>query len=151
MKAKRQELISRAIETENISTQEQLLAYLLAHGIESTQATISRDIREMGLRKTVQQGGKSSYESASKEDREKDRRKHLAILAGSVLLVDGAGHTVCLRCVPGMAQGACAALDAMPPEGVIGSLAGDDTIFLLCRNEAAMHAVQAAIRNMLTE
>jgi len=147
MKTKRQELILRAVETGNISTQEQLLAYLHARGIEATQATVSRDVRELGLRKS--RGGKTVYEFASGEEQAQNRRKYLAILASSVLLVDGAGHIVCVRCAPGMAQGACAALDAMPQEGVVGSLAGEDTIFLLCRDETSMRAVQAEIRAML--
>ena len=154
MKNRRQELILRAVETEEVSTQEQLLAYLHAHGIDSTQATVSRDVRELGLRKSVKRDGKNLYEAASREDsadHEREKRKYLAIMADSVLVVDGAGHMVCLRCAPGMAQGACAALDAMPPEGVVGSLAGEDTIFLLCRNEAAMYAVQEEIQLMLSE
>ena len=151
MKTKRQELILRAVETGDISKQEQLLAYLHAHGMEATQATVSRDVRELGLRKSVKKGGKTVYKFTSGEEQAKNRRKYLAILTSSVQLVDGAGHIVCVRCTPGMAQGACAALDAMPPAGVVGSLAGEDTIFLLCRDEAAMQAVQAEIRAMLSE
>jgi len=151
MKTKRQELILRAVETGEISTQEQLLAYLHTHGTEATQATVSRDVRELGLRKSVKRGGKTFYEFASEEEQARNRQRYLAILASAVLLVDGAGHTVCVRCAPGMAQGACAALDAIPPEGVVGSLAGEDTIFLLCRDEASMQAVQAGIRAMLAE
>jgi transcriptional regulator of arginine metabolism len=151
MKAKRQELILRAIDTGGISTQGQLLAYLRASGIEATQATVSRDVRELGLRKSLKQGGKTVYEFASEGEQARTRQKCLVILASAVLSVDGAGHIVCVRCAPGMAQAACAALDAMPPGGVVGSLAGEDTIFLLCRDEAAMRAAQAEVRALLPE
>jgi len=149
MKAQRQELILRALETGNISTQKQLLSYLLDQGMEATQATVSRDVRELGLRKSAEKGKKSFYEIASREEQSQKRRKYLAILTSSVLSVDGAGQMVCVGCAPGMAQGACAALDVMRLAGVVGSLAGEDTIFLLCRDKSASEAVQAEIQNML--
>ena len=151
MKAKRHEQILRAVEMGDISTQEQLLTYLLAQGIEATQATVSRDVRELGLKKSTTNGGKGFYEVPSKEEQAKKRQKYLSILSSSVLSIDGAGHIVCVRCGLGMAQAACAAIDIMRPTGVLGSLAGEDTVFLLCRDEAAMKAVQIEIRGLLSE
>ena len=148
MKIKRQELILEAVRREEVSTQEQLLDYLRAHGVDATQATVSRDMKELGLRKTVKRGGPAVYEAAP-EQADSFQRKYRGILAGAVESVDGAGNIVCVHCGPGMAQSACAALDAIPPEGIVGSLAGEDTVFLLCRSEELMRAVQEEILRLM--
>jgi len=153
IKTRRQELILQAVEQGAIATQEQLLDYLRGKGIDATQATVSRDMKELRLRKAVRRGGRAVYEvaPARKEDDSPALRKYRAILSGAVEGVDGAGNIVCVRCGPGMAQGACAAIDALPIEGIVGTLAGDDTIFLLCRAEEYMLAVQEEIRNYAAE
>lgn len=138
MKSKRQEMILRAVETGTISTQEQLLDYLLAQGLQVTQATVSRDMKELGLRK-YKRDGKTFYKT--KNESESRAQQYQAFLMSAVQSVEGAGNMVCVRCGAGMAQAVCAALDAMPPQGMLGSLAGEDTIFLLCRTEADMQAV----------
>ena len=148
MKNKRQELILRAVAGGDISTQEQLLAYLQANGMNATQATVSRDMRELRLRKSARRGGLAVYEAAPEEEK---NEKYRMILQNAIEDVDGAGNIACVRCSAGMAQSACAAIDAMPPEGLLGSLAGEDTIFLLCRDEAHMRAVQEEIRQYVAE
>jgi len=147
MKARRQELILRAVAQGDIATQEQLLDYLQQHGIAATQATVSRDIRELRLRKVMRRG-QAVYQVAVEDDL---AYKYRQMLRNAVESVDGAGHTVCVRCSTGMAQSACVAIDAKPPEGLVGSLAGEDTIFLLCRSEAHMQAIQEEIRQYVTE
>ena len=142
MKNRRQELILQAVEKGGVSTQEQIIAYLRAHGEPAAQATVSRDIKVLGLRKRSGPGG-GGYELPQAGAEEARRRR--AVLSSAILSVDGAGYIACIRCSPGMAQGVCAALDAMPPEGVVGSLAGDDSIFLLCRGETEMRAVREVI------
>ena len=137
MKSKRQEMILRAVETGTISTQEQLLEYLLAQGFPATQATVSRDMKDLGLRK-YKRDGKTFYKARSESDSK--AQQYQAFLMSSVRSVDGAGNMACVRCGAGMAQAVCAALDAMPVRGVLGSLAGEDTIFLLCRTEEDMLA-----------
>jgi len=149
MKTKRQELILRAVAQGDITTQEQLLDYLQANGMVATQATVSRDMKELRLRKAVKRGGRAVYEVAPEE--EDHTRKYRTILQNAIEDVDGAGHIVCVRCSSGMAQSACVAIDAMPPEGLVGSLAGEDTVFLLCRDEACMQAVQEEIRKYVNE
>ncbi|MDR2752980.1 MAG: arginine repressor [Oscillospiraceae bacterium] len=147
MKSRRQELILRAAEHGNVHTQEQILEYLQSHGVAATQATVSRDMRVLGLKKTVGKDGKTTYELRETAEAEALAlaRRRRALIADALLSVDGAGHMVCVHCSPGMAQGACAALDAMPPAGVVGSLAGEDTIFLLCRTAEDTRAVQEEI------
>lgn len=147
MKNQRQELILQAVAQGDIATQEQLLDYLQRHGMAATQATVSRDIRELRLRKVMRRG-KSVYAMASEED---PAQKYRLMLRSAVEDVDGAGNIVCVRCSTGMAQSACVAIDAMPPEGLVGSIAGEDTIFLLCRSEAHMQAVQEEIRQYVIE
>ena len=149
MKNRRQELILQAVEKGGVSTQEQIIEYLRTHGEAAAQATVSRDIKVLGLRKKAGPGGRTVYElpRAGAED----ARRRRAVLSSAILSVDGAGNIACVRCTAGMAQGVCAALDAMPPEGVVGSLAGEDTIFLLCRGEAEMRAVREVIEKYATE
>jgi len=139
MKTTRQALILRAVAQGDIATQEQLLKYLQEHGMAATQATVSRDMKELRLRKAGMY-----YEVASKEE-ENLTRKYRQMLQNAVEGVDGAGNMVCVHCSTGMAQSACVAIDAMPPQGLIGSLAGEDTVFLLCRSEAYMQAIQEEI------
>jgi len=147
MKNRRQELILQAVAQGDIATQEQLLAYLRQQGMAATQATVSRDIRQLRLRKVAKRGG-AVYEVAQ-EPQEDPGAKYLNMLQNAIEGVDGAGNTVVVRCATGMAQSACVAIDAMPPEGVVGSLAGEDTIFLLCRSEECMKAVQDEIRGWM--
>jgi transcriptional regulator of arginine metabolism len=149
VKNRRQELILQAVEKGGVSTQEQIIEYLRAKGEPAAQATVSRDIKGLGLRKRTGPGGRMAYELP--EAGAQDARRRRAVLSSAILSVDGAGNIACVRCSPGMAQGVCAALDAMPPEGVVGSLAGDDSIFLLCRSEADMHAVREGIERYVTE
>jgi len=132
-------MILQAVETGTISTQEQLLDYLLAQGLQVTQATVSRDMKELGLRKYKREG-KTFYKT--KNESESRVQQYHAFLMNAVHSVDGAGNIVCVRCGAGMAQAVCAAFDTMPPQGMLGSLAGEDTIFLLCRTEEDMQAVR---------
>ena len=148
MKNRRQQLILQAVERGAVSTQEQIIEYLRAHGEEAAQATVSRDIKVLGLRKSAGPGGRTAYE-LPRTASETTRRR--ALLGSSILSVDGAGNIACVRCVEGMAQGVCASLDANPPPGVVGSIAGDDTIFLLCRGEAEMRAVREEIEKYFGE
>ncbi|MCL2106263.1 MAG: hypothetical protein FWH26_04275 [Oscillospiraceae bacterium] len=143
MKQRRHEAILRAIRGGEIQTQARLLDALLAQGIAATQATVSRDIRELGLKKVPKPGGSGApcYAAAERLDTGLSAKLR-AILSNAVLSADSAGHTVCVRCGAGMANAACTAVDALRLESVVGSLAGDDTIFLLCRSEEAALAVR---------
>ena len=144
-------MILQAVEQGNIATQNQLLVHLRVNGVHATQATVSRDIKELRLRKAVRRGGRAVYEIAPTREEDPGQRKFRAILSSAVEGVDGAGNIVCVRCGPGMAQGACAAIDALPIGDIVGTLAGDDTMFLLCRTEASMLAIQEEIRAYVAE
>jgi transcriptional regulator of arginine metabolism len=142
MKSQRQELILQVIEEREIGTQDQLLECLLNRGMQATQATVSRDIKELGLRK-AKRGGRTQYVAARPGGAMPPQCR--AIFLSAVQNVDGAGNIACVRCGAGMAQAVCAALDAAPLPGVVGSLAGEDTIFLLCRSEEDMRTVRATL------
>ncbi len=126
----RHQTIMRLISEQDVGTQEQLRALLLAEGFEVTQATISRDIRQLQLRKVRGRNG-SKYARASFSD------APMKLLGDVVCKVDYAVNTVVLRCHSGTAQAAAAVLDGMTLPDVVGSIAGDDTIFLLARSEDA--------------
>lgn len=134
MKKKRHELILRLIEENGLSTQSDLLDKLKEYGMETTQATISRDIKDLRLIKKVDENGQSRY-AVDSGDTTELVGKYRSIFEHSVVSVDYAGNMLAVRCYVGMAQAACAALDSMHWEGLIGTIAGDDTIFALCKSE----------------
>lgn len=124
-KSERHEIILEIIKTSSIETQEMLREQLLKRGIEVTQATLSRDIKELGLIK--------------KQDRyfvpQKSSAEIPALIRESVNSVDYALNMVVFKCHAGMAMAACAMFDKLGYSGVVGTLAGDDTIFMLMRSE----------------
>ncbi len=150
MKKKRLELILKTIEQYDISTQEELLNALKEHGLDVTQATVSRDIKELGLVKSMGRNGKYKYSAPKTNDSDAVRNFH-NIIAPSVLWVDYAMNTVVVKCYAGMAQAVCAAFDTMELNGVVGTLAGDDTIFVLCRNEELAVELVHSVRDMISK
>lgn len=133
-KQQRQQAILDIIEENACCRQEDLQRELKKRGIETTQATISRDIRQMGLVKLQRQPGVYTYVRRS-EDALEEKSPYAEIFAHAVLSVDYAMNTVVIKCRTGMANAACAALDNMEHSNVVGTLAGDDTIFVLMRTE----------------
>lgn len=132
MKKQRQSRIIELIEQHEIATQDILKQYLEADGIAVTQATLSRDINELNLKKQASATGVYVYVRAKKAD-----FRCPQIFKDSVISVDYALNTVVIKCNTGMAQAVCATLDKMNCDGVVGTLAGDDTIFVLMKTEAA--------------
>lgn len=144
MKKNRQSIIAELIESRSISTQEELLSLLLDMGVNVTQATVSRDIKEMRIVKRTDANGEYRYFlPASANDRH--AQKFMTILTGSVVLTDIAMNTVVVKCHTGTAQGAAAALDYLGLEETAGTIAGDDTIFILCYTEKAAQNVKAKL------
>ncbi len=130
----RQQAIVSLISEEQISTQDELIGKLKAKGFDATQATISRDIKELKLVKKIGTSGKSAY-SLGTTEREKIASKYNAILSEALAGADYALNTCVIKTHVGMANAACASIDAMHWDGVLGTIAGDDTIFVLCRSE----------------
>ena len=138
MKKKRLELILKTIEQQDISTQEELLIALKEHGLDVTQATVSRDIKELGLIKSMGRNGRYRYTAPQTPDTDTVKSFH-NIIAPSVLWVDYAMNSVVVKCYAGMAHAVCAAFDTMELNGVVGTLAGDDTIFVALADTADSH------------
>ncbi len=134
MKTKRHAKILELVQEHNIDTQEELLKLLKNEGFDVTQATVSRDIKELRLIKSLAKDGRYKY-STGKNEAIDISAKFFTLFSDSVLSIDFAGNMVAVKCMNGMAQGICAALDAMHWEGIVGTLAGDDTIFIIARTE----------------
>lgn len=148
MKKNRQTIIAELIEQNSIGTQEELLDRLLKMGINVTQATVSRDIKELRIVKRPAQDGEYRYFLPSRSP-EENSPKYMSILVGAAISTDVAVNTVVLKCHVGTAQAACAALDSIGLDGVAGTLAGDDTIFVLCYSAAAAVAVRKKLDSIL--
>ena len=137
MKRARQAEILNIIQAVDVETQEQLLDELKARGFSATQATISRDIKELRLVKELSGGGYRYASSERKGLADSDARLRNIFKEG-VTSVDRAQNIVVVRTMPGLASAACSALDSMEIPGMVGSLAGDDTGILIMRdNDAA--------------
>ena len=119
----------------DIDTQEELQAKLRDAGFNVTQATISRDIRELGLVKVASGGGRYKYSPNAAKERESISSKFSSILVQAARSVDCAQNLVVIKTYTGMGSAAGAAVDSMELTGVIGSLAGDDTLLIITRDE----------------
>ena len=131
MKNNRQSMILDIIAKEHIETQEQLLEQLRKRGVASTQATISRDIKQLHLVKEPTGHGTYKYAVSSSRARLNIADKLRTIFRESVVSVEAAQNIVVLKTIEGMAQGAAFALDNMGDTDIVGTLAGDDTILLV--------------------
>lgn len=144
MKQKRQAKILSIIEEYDIETQDELLEKLNEAGFNVTQATISRDIREINLTKVAVAGGKQKYtlgKSAGHESVETYKK----VLSAGILSMVPAENLIVIKTVPGMAMAVAAALDNVEISGLLGSIAGDDTIFLAVRTRDMTDAVMKTI------
>ena len=149
MKPKRHAKILELISETAINTQEELLSLLRDAGYDVTQATVSRDIKELRLIKTLTEDGKYRYTIGVQEENNSFSGKFYSIFRDSVLRIDSVDHFVVLKCYVGMAQAACAALDAMKWNGLVGTIAGDDTIFVLMRSSAYATEMVEELKRMI--
>jgi transcriptional regulator of arginine metabolism len=149
MKGKRQSLILQIIADKDIETQEQLLLELHASGIEATQATISRDIKELHLVKEPNTSGTYRYLISEKKNSISWSVKLRTIFKEGVTSFDVAQNIVVVKTIPGLAPAAGAALDNMELPDMVGSLAGDDTVILIMRNNDAAEELCREINKIL--
>lgn len=132
MKTGRHARILDIIAEHRIETQDELLTRLREEGFKATQATISRDIKDLRLVKTLGSDGKYRYVSASRSSTD-IRTNFSNLFSTSVNSIDVAQNFVVIKTLSGMAQAVCAALDSADYPSVVGTIAGDDTIFIACR------------------
>ena len=148
MKSNRQAVILEIISSEDIETQNQLMHALEERGISTTQATLSRDIRDMHLTKEAGPNGGYRYVSARRDAGDHALRLR-KIFRESVISIDYAVNTVVIRTLTGTASAAAAAIDSMHLPNIVGTLAGDDTIFIVMRSQVKAQDFCTDMRNFL--
>lgn len=145
MKAQRHAAILALVRRHRIASQEQLRALLVADGVEVTQATLSRDIRELGLAKIGDPEGGAHYAAAPAAA----ESPPLAPLVASLFLsAEGVGSLLVIRTPPGSANALGSALDRARWNDVVGTIAGDDTILVIARSAAARRRVAARLADL---
>ena len=135
MKVKRQSKILELIRENDIETQEMLADLLNKAGFNVTQATVSRDIRELKLTKATMQSGKQKYVATAKESSFVTERLNRVFRDG-IVSIDYAQNIVVIKTLVGMAMAVAAALDSMENSEIMGTIAGDDTIICVVKNES---------------
>ena len=149
LKSKRQAKIMEIISTTTVETQEQLLALLQEAGFTSTQATISRDIKELRIVKELTSFGTYRYTTATREVPSTFTGRLNAIFRECVTSFDYAQNMIVIHTLPGLANAAASALDTMNMSVVLGTIAGDDTVFVVMRDSNAAAAFCGEIRGLL--
>lgn len=147
-KQRRHHLILALIRDNNVETQEDIVAYLRGQNIEVTQATVSRDIKELRLVKVMTQKGVYKYATVDTAQRGMDDR-FARIFSESALGIDRANNLLVIRTINGAANAACEALDAMKWPGIIGTIAGDNNLLVIARDEQSAQEVVARFNQMV--
>lgn len=150
MKAQRQAKIVEIISNINVETQEQLLEKLLEAGFTSTQATISRDIKELRIVKELTSFGTYRYTTAAKEVPSSFSGRLNTIFRECVTDFDYAQNIIVIHTLPGLASAAASALDAMNMSVVLGTLAGDDTVMVVMRDNNSAAAFCGEIKSLMS-
>ena len=148
MKGNRQKKILEIINRYHIETQDDLIDRLLVEGFSVTQATVSRDIRELQLTKVLTGKGSYRYVAPKKEDMVAGL-KFNAALVDSITSVEYAMNMIVIKTYPGLAQAVAAGVDNLSIAEVLGCVAGDDTIMIVTRNEASAKSISERIRVMM--
>ena len=149
MKTQRQEKIMEIVATHDVETQEQLLAALQDAGFYSTQATISRDIKELRIVKELTKFGTYRYTTSSKEVTGTFSNRLNTIFRECITGFDYSQNMVVIRTIPGLAAAAASAVDAMEMSFVLGTIAGDDTVLIVMRNMDAAAAFCSDLKDLL--
>ena len=149
MKSQRQAKIMEIISNQNVETQEQLQAALQKEGFRCTQATISRDIKEMRIVKELTSFGTYRYTTSANEMTGSFSSRLNTIFKECVIGYDYAQNIIVIRTLPGLASAAGSAIDSMNMSLVVGSLAGDDTVMIVMRDSNAAAAFCGEIKNLI--
>lgn len=149
MKAVRQKKILELIEKQEIETQEELADILCKNGFDVTQATVSRDIRELGLTKATGASGVQHYIMLAHRQNDMGD-KYIRVLKDGFASMEMAQNILVIKTVSGMAMAVAAALDALHFSEVVGCIAGDDTIFVAVRTVSETRSLMEKIRGMIS-
>ena len=150
MKSKRHQKILELIGSNAVDTQEELLRLLRENGYEVTQATVSRDIRELKLMKIARPDGGSRYTVMGQRDSQ-NSEKYIRVLKDAFLSMEMAQNILVIKTVSGMAMAVAAALDAMDCHEIVGSIAGDDTIMCAVRTVEDTTALMGRLRRIMED
>ncbi|GCD09464.1 arginine repressor [Clostridium tagluense] len=148
MKIARHAKIIEIIQVKEVETQEQLAEELRSKGFDITQATVSRDIKELKLIKVMNSHGTHKYATTSPEDSFLSN-KLVNIFCQTVIYVDNVDKFIVLKTISGAAPAAAEALDSLKFNGIVGTLAGDNTVFILARNEEDTKVIVQKIKKMI--
>ena len=151
MKPGRQGVILEIIAEQDIETQHQLMQALAERGIKSTQATLSRDIKDMRLVKQLGPNGNYRYVQTHDQARDETQQKLRTIFQQSIQSYDLAQNILVIKTMPGLASAACAAIDGMQIDQLVGSLAGDDTAFLAMKDNQSAIDLYHMIENFMEQ
>lgn len=149
MKENRHQAILKIIQENEVYTQEGMLDKLQQAGFSVTQATVSRDIKKLNLIKMLTPEGKYKYVCHTEPSLPGENGKYQSVFSEAVTAVDYAMNMVVVKCHVGFADAACAAVDLMPLDGVVGTIAGDDTIFVLMRTEQQARIVVGELERLM--
>ena len=149
MKSERQSRIIELITQFNIETQDEMMQRLRDEGFAVTQATVSRDLRELKLTKSLTPDGTYRYSVANARHHMSENTKISDAMANSILSVAHSMNNVVLKTYPGMAQAVASSVDAMSLPNILGSVAGDDTIIIVTNGESASKEVKDKLLLMM--
>ncbi len=148
MKSKRHAMILKLIASENIETQEELARMLSSQGFDVTQATVSRDIKELRLIKVLT--GEGRYKYATVERAESDmQERFINLFSNCVISITSAGNIIVIKTMAGSAAVAAEAIDSMKWNEIAGSIAGDNTIFVAVRDGKSIAEVIKKFQKMM--
>ena len=139
MKTNRHSKILELIAKYPITTQEELIEHLRSEGYDVTQSTVSRDIKQLRLSKTLLSDGKYRYQASAASERG-IKNNFVQIFTTSFISCEAAQNIVVIKTMSGLAQAACAALDSLDNETIVGTIAGDDTIFVVLKDAQSAQA-----------
>ena len=148
MKSVRHDLILDIIDKKDIETQEELAAELKARGVKVTQATVSRDIKELRLLKVLSENGGYKYATAERAEKGMSER-FIRILAESVMTIESAVNLIVIKTISASAQAAAEAIDSLKWPELLGTIAGDNTILVIARSEEAVESVVSRVHALI--
>ena len=148
MKSTRHSLILEIIEQKDIETQEELAEELKRRGVKVTQATVSRDIKELRLLKVLSDHGGDKYATVERAEKGMSER-FIRILSESVISLDNVGNLIVIKTLSASANAAAEAIDSMKWSEVLGSIAGDNTILVIARSEEAVESLMARFNTLI--
>ena len=150
MKRNRQEVIKNIISTHNVETQEELLTLLNKEGFNTTQATVSRDIRELNLKKISYDGGKKyAIKNNPKDVEANDDASYIQVLKNSLISMEHSENIIVIKTVAGMAMAVGASVDRLNIREIMGCIAGDDTLFIAISDKNMAEKVIGEINDVI--